>query len=70
MLRHFVIDVVLHAQRIVERGVEGLVYVRRRGLDGSVHIQVAHALGGQKYAFHNVFVVHGFSLLRSGCKTG
>jgi hypothetical protein len=23
-----------------------------------VHIQVAHALGGKKYAFHNVFVVH------------
>ena len=58
MLRHFVIDVVLHAQRIVERGIEGLVYVRRCGLDGSVHIQVAHALGGKKYAFHNVFVVH------------
>ena len=70
MVGHLLVDAVFHAQRVVQRGVEGLVHVGRGGLDGAVQIQVAYAFGGEQYALHNVFVVHGFSLLKSGCKTG
>ena len=42
---HLPVDVLLHAQRVVERGVEGLVHLRRGRLDAAVHEEIAHALG-------------------------
>lgn len=55
---HLLIQSALHAQALVQRLVERIVYIAGGGLDGAVHIQVAHALGGQKQVFHDESVVH------------
>ena len=63
VLAHFLIDIALHADGAVQRGMEGLMHGRRVGLDGAVQIQVAHALGGQQQVFHDLLVVHFSSSL-------
>ena len=61
---HLLVYAALHIYCIVESGVEGLVYVGSGGLNGAVHIQVAHALGGEEYILHDLSVVHAFVLLK------
>ena len=56
------IDFILHAQGVVQRGAERLTHPRRGGFDGAVEIQVAGALGGQEHILHNLSVIHCRSL--------
>ena len=67
---HLLIQAALHAQALVQRLVERIVHIAGGGLNGAVHIQIAHALGGQKQVFHNKPVVHRGTLLTPAGRTG
>ena len=55
---HLLIDVILHTQAVIQRLVKGLMHISRGRLDGSVNLQVAYPLFGQKKVLHNTLVVH------------
>jgi len=67
---HLLVDLILHAERIVQRGGEGLVHAGGAGFDRAVHIQVAHALGGEEKVLHNGLVVHGCASLNKLIEPG
>ena len=58
LVGHLLVDVALHAQAVVQRGIEGLLYILGGGLNRAVHIKVAHALRGQQDVFHDRLIVH------------
>ena len=69
MAGHLLVNAALHVYSVVQGGVEGLVYIGSGGLNGAMHIQIAHALGGQEYALHDLSVVHVFILLKPDCRS-
>ena len=58
LFAHLLVDPVLHAQGVVQRGAEGLMHIGGRRLDRTVKVQVTHALGAHQNVFHNVSVAH------------
>ena len=60
---HLAVNLLLALQSGVERGGEGLMNVRARGLDGAVHQQIARSLFEHEHIFHIISVCHGNLLL-------
>ena len=68
---HGGIDLLLHADGVIEGGAEGVVHLGRGGFDGAVQIQVTDSLGGQEDALHDLLVVHRvIPFLTPDCKSG
>ena len=61
LLRHHVIDLILHTNGVVKCLSKGEVDVCSSRLDSSVHHKIAFSLEVKEKIFHNFLVVHSFS---------
>ena len=60
---HLFVNAVLHTKGVIQRSTECLVNIGGRGLNSTVHIQIAYTLRGEEKVFHNISVVHAFTSL-------
>ena len=67
LLSHLFVKLVLHAEGIVQRCIEGLVYIGGGGFYRAVQKQIANTLLCQKDIFHNAFIIHVFLFLSVRC---
>ena len=68
LVLHLRVDLVLHGQGIIQRGVERAEDILGRGFDRAVQVQVTAALFEQQQVLHQILVIHHDSSLQQRIK--